>query len=68
LTELAPDACVVCGLPRPAEPPAENTWVYLAGSVPTGALACSSSCAAEAVMRQVMTGRCDQQRGVLCSS
>lgn len=65
MTELAPDACIVCGKKRPETPigprryPYPHTWVYLAGAMPVGFMACSPECAEVAVERFLKTGRCD---------
>lgn len=68
--ECAPAACVVCGRPKPdaEEPEASSVrasavpargWIYLAGSVPMGAIACSALCANKAIARHGRTGRVD---------
>ena len=56
--EIAPPCCVVCGK---SHPDGENVpgWVYLAGAVPFGAIACSPACTAKAVDRHERTGRVD---------
>jgi hypothetical protein len=59
VTDLAPDACIVCGKPVPDTAPKENHWVYLSGSTPLGAIACSLECTVIAVERFNHTGRCD---------
>jgi len=58
--EIAPEnECIVCGLKRPA---GVKRWgMYLAGSTPLGAIACSPSCAAIAVDRMKETGRVDDR-------
>ncbi len=58
--EVAPaDECIVCGLRRPHWP--SRGGIYLADSVPLGALACSPDCAGVAVARWMKTGRCDSR-------
>jgi predicted nucleic acid-binding Zn ribbon protein len=56
--ELAPATCIVCGQ---AHPGGENVpgWIYLAGSTPLGAVACSDECGKVAIARHVRTGRVD---------
>jgi hypothetical protein len=56
LTELAPEGCIVCDKKRSEQP---DGWVYLAGSIPLGAMACSAACADVAVKRFAATGRVD---------
>lgn len=58
--ELAPaNECIVCGLKRPEG--LQHWGLYLAGSVPVGASACSPSCAAIACERMEKTGRVDTE-------
>ncbi len=63
MTELAPDACIVCGKPRPLTPDGRqyqsSSWFYLAAATPLGSMACSPECATVAVERFQKTGRCD---------
>lgn len=56
--EIAPDGCVVCSKPNPE---GENVpgWTYLAGSIPVGAVTCSSTCFDIAMKRNRRTGRVD---------
>lgn len=55
--EVAPNGCVVCG--REPQEGDGLAWVYLAGSVPLGALACDSGCMLVAMRRMAETGRVD---------
>ncbi|HYV99655.1 MAG TPA: hypothetical protein VE967_19505 [Gemmatimonadaceae bacterium] len=58
--EIAPEnECIVCGLKRQAD--VQRWGIYLAGSIPLGALACSPRCAALAVDRMKETGRVDDR-------
>lgn len=61
VTELAPEACIVCGKAKPSTPPEPNTWIYLAGATPLGSMACCPECAHVAVERFLKTGRCDAE-------
>lgn len=56
--DLAPNACIVCGEPAPKVDAAQS-WIYIAGSKPAGAMVCSNGCLAVAVRRQTETGRVD---------
>lgn len=59
--QVAPgDECIVCGLRRPDGSRSHHWGIYLAGSVPLGAIACSPSCASVAVDRMLTTGRADE--------
>lgn len=60
-TELAPDRCVVCSKARPTTD-TQQTWTYIANSVPIGAMACSEDCLKVALRRYAETGRVDQPR------
>jgi hypothetical protein len=57
VTELAPEACIVCGKTKTSKPPVQ--WVYLTGATPLGSVACSPECTQVAVDRFLKTGRCD---------
>jgi len=56
--EVAPNGCVVCFKPHPRT---DNTpgWTYLAGSIPIGAITCSTECSGIAMRRHETTGRVD---------
>lgn len=49
MIELAPSACIVCGLPQPPDKAAGGTWFYLAGATPAGAMVCGPKCLPEAL-------------------
>lgn len=59
MTELAPEACIVCGAQKELVPGAPNTWLYLANVEPLGSLACSTACAVVAIRNVRDTGRTD---------
>lgn len=58
--EVAPAACIVCGKPSPGGEHVPG-WIYLAGSIPIGAIACSDECGKIAISRHVRTGRVDNK-------
>ena len=57
--DIAPDACIVCNKAMPRVM-SNAGWVYLAGVVPVGAVACSAECVREAIDRELRTGRVDK--------
>ncbi len=57
-TRIAPNACIVCEKPAPADA-ASSGWTYLANAKPVGALACSPECTAVAIDRHNKTGHVD---------
>ena len=57
--ELASEDCVVCNKKRSEQ---VYGWVYLAGSIPLGAMACSAACVVIAIERHHITGRVDARK------
>jgi hypothetical protein len=59
--EMAPMACIVCNKAATDSLLAakHSQWIYLAGVVPLGSLACSGECARVAIERFRFTGRTD---------
>jgi hypothetical protein len=59
--EVAPHACIVCKIPAPDKNEGEGAWIYMSGSIPIGALVCSTGCLSIAIERHNKTGRVDEE-------
>ena len=57
--ELAPSACIVCGLPMTQITRSTYQWVYLAGAIPLGSMACGMNCALVALSMLARGKRAD---------